>query len=234
MSDHQKSGSDPDPGSTQGLESGRSRGLTPIQLAVAVLVVAALSWLIVRALRPRGPYSVDAAALSGWTLVTGEPGGPALIALQPPPQFSAALFQQVSQRTGLSLVAPSRPSVPLVLQTEYEESLQGVWSVDDIMRLARETGLDGARFEPVCLGLHTDSRVASSGQLFFVVFQAPAFVDFRQRLTPLFPEHGGSGTFDPPALRPILTIAATDRGFARWWPITVNQQSDCQASLRTN
>lgn len=212
------------------------RRLFALKVGITVVVVAVVSWLIVRALRQRGPYLADASALSGWTLVTGEPGGPALIALQPPPRFAAALFQQISQRTGLSLEAPAHPSVPLVLQTEYEESLQGVWSVDDILNLARETGLDTARFEPVCLGLHSDSesRAASSGQLFFVVFDAPAFVDFRQRLTPLFPEHGGSGTFDPPALRPILTIAGTDRQFDRWWPITVKQESDCQAAVRTN
>ena len=60
--------------------------------------------------------------------------------------------------------------------------------------------------------------------MFFVVFSAPAFDEFRQQLTPLFPEHGGWGVFDPVALRPVLTIAATDREFGIRWPLAVEQQ----------
>ena len=199
---------------------------------VAVLVVTALSWLIVRTIRSRGAYSVDAITLSGWTLVAGEPGTPALVALQPPPELSPMLFRQLSQRTRQSLMAASRPSIPLVLQAEYADSLQGVWSVDDIFRLARETNLETTRFEPVCIGQHTESTSGRTDQLFFAVFSAPAFDEFRQQLTPLFPEHGGWGVFDPLALRPILTVAATDRELGHWWPLTVEQRTDCQASLR--
>jgi hypothetical protein len=176
---------------------------------------------------------VDAITLAGWTLVTGEPGGPAPVALQPPSQLSSVLLQQLSQRTRQSLMAPARPSVPLVLQAEYAESLQGVWSVDDIVRLARETNLETTRFEPICIGQHTESASGQTHLLFFVVFSAPAFDEFRRQLTPLFPEHGGWGVFEPVALRPVLTIGATDREFGRWWPLAVEQRTDCQASLRT-
>ena len=208
------------------------RQKTAIKVGFALVVVIALAWLIVRTIRNRGPYSADAITLSGWTLVV-EPGAPALVALQPPPQLTSGLFQQLSQRTRLSLMAAPRPLVPLVLQAEYAESLQGVWSLDDIVRLARETDLETSRFEPVCVGQHTESTSGQTHQLFFVEFSSPAFDEFRQQLTPLFPEHGGWGVFDPGALRPVLTIAATDREFGLR-PLAVDQRTACQASLRIN
>ena len=203
-----------------------------LKASVAALVVVGLSWLLAKAIRNRGPYSIDGAALSGWTLVRGGPGDPALVALQPPSPLSAALFQQLLRRAGPSLVAPERPSVPLVLQSEYADSLQGVLSVEDVLDVARDAGVEAARFEPICMG-RRESADGRSGRLFFVLFEAPAFDRFRDQLTPLFPEHTGAFPYDPKALHPILTIAATDRESARWWPIMVDQRTDCQASLRT-
>lgn len=203
-----------------------------IKVSFAALAVAAFSWLLVRTIRNSAPYSVDGAALSGWTLVAGEPGEPALVALQPPSRLTVELFRQVRERTRRSLLSPARPSVPLVLQSEYADSLQGVWSVDDIMNAARDAGVEAARFEPVCMAQRSESTPDRSGQLFFVVFDAQVFYQFRQQLSPLFPEHGGNSTYDPSALRPVLTIAATDREFVHRWPVAVEQRTDCLAFLR--
>lgn len=201
-----------------------------LKVGFVALVVLALSWLIVT--RSSRPYSVVAASLTGWTLVVGDPGGPAVVALQPPSELATDLFRQVSQRSGQSLTAPAPGLVPLVLQNEYEDSLQGVLSIEDIMNVARDAGIEDARFEPVCLGQRRESRQGRSGQVFFVVFDAPVFYEFRRRLSPLFPEHAGNGAFDPTGLRPILTIGTTDRDVARWWPLAVEQRSECRASLR--
>lgn len=205
---------------------------TALKAGLAALVAIALSWLLVGAIRNRGPYNVDAVALSGWTLVTSPPGDPALVALQPPPPLSTDLFQQLFQRTGQSLVAPAHPSVPLVLRDEYADSLQGVLSVEDILDKARDAGIEAARFEPVCMGQRRESAPGRSDELFFVLFRAPVFDKFRDELTPLFPEHAGAFPYEPKALSPILTIAATDREFVRWWPIAVRTQIDCRAALR--
>jgi hypothetical protein len=209
-----------------------SRQRTAISATVALIIVAALAWVVVRTIRNRRPYSADAVTLSGWTLVA-EPGAQALVALQPPPQLPSGLFQQLAQRTRLALAAPPRPLLPLVLQDEYSESLQGVWSVDDILKLARETNLETTRFEPVCVGHHTESGGGQTHELFFVEFSSPAFDDFRQQLTPLFPEHGGWGVFNPVALRPILTVAATGDDLGRR-PPAMEQRTDCLAPLRLN
>jgi len=195
--------------------------------AIAIVVVAALLLLFIRG---RGPYNVEAKELSGWTLVRGEPGDPALVALQPPAPLAAELFQQVLGRRGPALVAPAHPSVPLVLQSEYSDSLQGAFSVEDILDLARDAGVTDARFEPVCMG----QRRESSQQLFYVVFTAPAFNAFRDQLTPLFQEHAGAVPYDPALLRPILTVAATDQRLAHWWPIAFDAAADCESSLQVD
>jgi hypothetical protein len=199
-----------------------------VKLWAAVIAVAVVAVLLVLFVRGRGPYNVEASELSGWRLVKGEPGDPALIALQPPSPLAAELFQQVLGRRGPALVAPAHPSVPLVLQSEYSDSLQGAFSVEDIMDLARDSGVGEARFEPVCMGLRRDE----SQQLYYVVFRAAAFDAFREHLTPLFQEHAGAVPYDPGLLRPILTVAATNQQFAHWWPIAFNGEQDCQATLQ--
>jgi hypothetical protein len=206
---------------------------TPLNvgLAAAAVAVVALSWFLVGVIRSRGPYHVDAVALSGWTLVTAPAGDPALVALQPPPRLATDVFQQLLQRTGRSLVTPVRSSVPLVLRDEYADSLQGVLSVEDILDRARDAGIEAARFEPVCLGQRGESAQGRSDALIFVVFDAPVFDKFRDELTPLFPEHAGAVPYNPKALHPILAIATTCRDVARWWPIALHQQADCVAVL---
>ena len=205
---------------------------TAVNAGLGALVVAALCWLAVGTFRGRGPYSVDSVELSGWTLVTPSPDDPALVALQPPPSLSTGLFQQLFRRTGEALVAPAHPSVPLVLRSEYADSLQGVLSVEDILNKARDLGLETARFEPICMGRRRESAPGRSDTLFFVLFDAPAFDEFREELTPLFPEHAGAFPYEPRALSPILAIGATDRQFERWWPLAVKAELDCRASLR--
>jgi hypothetical protein len=208
----------------------RRRATAVIWTSAAAVAIAVLSWLIARGIRERRPYSVDEAALSGWTLVSSAPGDAAVVALQPPAQLSTDLFQQVSARTQ-SLTPPPRPSVPLVLESEYSESLQGVLGIDDILRVAREAGLEAARFEPICLGQQRESTAGASGRFFFVVFDAPAFDDFRQLLTPLHPEHAGTGDFDPRAVRLVLPVAAADTNVAQRWPTVTAQGVDCLATV---
>jgi hypothetical protein len=199
-----------------------------LEIGAVVFAVVVLGVLAFYAFRGRGPYNVEAKELSGWTLARGEPGDPALVGLQPPAPLPAELFNQVLGRRGPALVAPAHPMVPLVLQSEYSDSLQGAYSIEDILDLARDTGVADARFEPVCVGQRKDS----SQQLFYVVFSAPAFDTFRDRLTPLFQEHAGAVPYDPSLVRPILAVAATDQKFTHLWPVAFNAASDCESQLQ--
>ena len=130
---------------------------TSLENWATVLAVALLGALVFLALRTRGPYNVEARELSGWKLVRGEPGDSALLALEPPVPLAAELFRQVLGRRGPALVPPAHPSVPLVLESEYADSLQGALSIEDILNLADDAGLTEARFEPVCLGQRRES-----------------------------------------------------------------------------
>jgi hypothetical protein len=203
------------------------------KLAALTIGVAALAWLSWRILRDSNtePYRIDSAGLSGWTVVAAGPRDPALVALQPPPTLAADLFNQVSERTRQPLVAPAPALLPVVLKGEYADSLQGAIGIDHIMRLAQESDLQTVRFEPVCMGHRRDTAPGRSAELFFVLFHAPAFDGLRQELLPPQPEHGGVGVYDPAALRPILPIASTDGDFARWWPMSLAQNTDCKADL---
>ena len=119
--------------------------------------------------------------------------------------------------------------MPLVLTDEYSDSLQGALSIQDIISVGEGVGLDSARFEPVCIA---ERHRENGDELYYAVFDAPLFDQFRYELTPLFPEQAGSGVYYPPAVRLIMAVAATSKDFSRWWPIGVNPQNDCSVSLR--
>jgi hypothetical protein len=195
--------------------------------AVAALIVAGF---LVIAIRARAPYHVDEKFLSGWKVAAAPPGDPAVVEARPPAELLEELFSQVSRRIDHGLVAPERAAVPLVLSGEYSDSLQGAVSIDDIVNTGLDVGLDSVRFEPVCIG----QRWKNDEELVFAVFDAPEFDRFRLELTPLFPEHAGSGVYDPPGLRLILAVAASSRNIDAWWPLGLNPLEDCSVSLRAD
>lgn len=199
-------------------------------LTVLALGVGALVWSVARDATSQ-PYTVQRRSLSGWTIVAGQPDDPWVVGALPPPAFSDSLLRQVSEKTHRALLAPGRPSLPLVMRDEYAEGLQGVYGADAIMRIARNTGIETTTFEPVCVGHRIDPSQNEPGEIFFVVFSSPDFARLRQALVPAFPEHAGTGMYYPETLRPILAIAATGGDFARWWPMRIDEPTDCQAQV---
>jgi hypothetical protein len=196
----------------------------------AALVVAALVSVVVLDQRSE-PYSVDGAMLAGWKVAMGSAEDPWVMAVQPPSALTAALFEQVSKKVGRPLVAPPHSALPLVMRKEHDDSLQGVFGVTDIDRMARGTFSDASRFEPVCIGHLVDDRNGSSGELFFLAVNSREFNDLRIEIQPDFPEHAGVGIYDAGSLTPILPIATTDNDFERWWPIRLDETVDCQAQV---
>jgi hypothetical protein len=203
-----------------------------LKIAAAGGAAVVLGILITRGILSRAPYEVDEELLSGWKLVAAPPGNPAIVEAKPPSRLLEELFRQVSRRTNHALVPPDRAAVPLVLADEYSDSLQGALSVEDILSVGEGVGLDTARFEPVCIAERHRENGNQSEELYFAVFDAPLFDQFRVELTPLFPEHAGSGVYYPPAVRLVMAVAATSKNVDDWWPIGVNPQNDCSVSLR--
>jgi hypothetical protein len=211
-----------------------SRKQVVARIALVLVAVFVLAWLFITTIRNTNsaPYSADASLLTGWKVVAGQGSEPGIVGLEVPSQFSAELFRQLFDRTMQSLVAPARATVPLVLAGEYADSLQGVHSIDNIINIARDAGLESARFEPLCMARRSEAVAGRTAQVFFVVFDSPVFSRARLQLTPTQPEHGGTGApYNPAALRPILTIGSTDQDFGRWWPLTFDQAKDCLAPI---
>ena len=141
------------------------------QLGFVAVIVVGVPWLFLKTVRDTlsEPYLIDEAALSGWTLVFTEPAQPAiaLLALQPPGQLPAELFQQLFLRTMESMTAPRMATMPVVLQSEYLGSLHTVLSPEEILEVARQAGLEDAKLGPVCLGVKRESDAGRTRQLFF-------------------------------------------------------------------
>ena len=209
---------------------------TWLKLGVAALLVVGLPWLFLRTVRDTiaEPYTVAQEALSGWTLAIHETRQPvpAVITLLPPDGLVSDLFQQIFRRTMESMTTPGRPAMPVVLQSEFAASLWEVLSPEAMLAAARASGLEDARFEPVCMAVKREPSGGRTRQLYFVVFEAPAFTQFRLDLVRLYATGGGAAPFDPAALELVLPVASSDADFAGWWPLEVDREGDCRAPLR--
>ena len=195
-------------------------------IASVAAIVGALVWLVFVDKRSE-PYRVDNATLTGWKVVDGSPEDPWVMAVQPPDALTSSLFQQVSKKAGRAFIRPPHANLPLVMRKEHDDTLQGVFGITDIDRMARGTFSDTSRFEPVCIG----HRIDTTGELIFLAVNSREFNDLRIEIQPDFPEHAGIGIYDAGALTPILPIASTDQNFERWWPIRLDEAVDCQAQV---
>ena len=210
-----------------------------MQATAAVIIAAGVAYLFVRSAQSSRaePYTLSAEHLRGWTLMmdpTPEGSG-VVVALQPPQAMSPRLFQQVFSRAMESLNAPSSPAMPLVLQQEFAQAFSGRIAADALLAAAREAGLDQAPIEPLCLAHKRESTAGATRQLYFAVFQAPAFHVFRARAAALLHAAGApAGAFDPNSLHPIVIVGASDAGFRRWLPMAGDPQQYCIAPIEVS
>ncbi|MDR1990734.1 MAG: hypothetical protein LBQ09_10955, partial [Acidobacteriaceae bacterium] len=141
-----------------------------------------------------------------------------------------ALYAEATKRSDVALQRPFHTELPLVLRGEYEEGLQGVYGVDALTNIARGADIERATLTPVCIGHRLDRD--RHAELVFVVFDTAEFQQMRRDLMPMFPEHAGTGIYDPDTLTPVLPIAASDADLTHWWPLTIDRATDCLAPLR--
>lgn len=210
-----------------------------MQAVVAMLVAAGVAWLFVRSVHNSRsePYMLSPEHLRGWTLAV-DPAPEAsgvVLALQPPQAMSPRLFQQVFSRAMESLSAPSSPGMPLVLQQEFAQAFSGRIAPDALLAAARDAGLEDAPIEPLCLAHKRESTAGATRQLYFALFQTPAFHAFRARAAALLQAAGGAtSAFDPNALHPMVIVGAADAGFRRWLPMAGDPQQHCIAPIQVS
>jgi hypothetical protein len=204
----------------------------PIKIGIVLLLLAGVAVLFMRSLDDARaePFTVRGEHLAPWTLASDAAavGDRAVVALTPPPELPLRLFRQVFTRAGESLSTPLNPGLALVLADE----LRGVSvPVDELMSMARAAGLDRAPLKPRCMGYRRDSRPGATRQVYFLVFDMPEFVVFRQALVARTGALGSS-TFSAAGLSPVMLMAGQP-DVSGWMPIVVDAGKDCMAPIVT-
>ena len=207
-----------------------------IRVIVGLTAVGLLGVLFVRSAQDarETPFVVARGNLAPWSLVLGpdRDGLGSWLALRPPQPLAPALGREIFARGGESVRYPNPASLPLLLRGEFDRALAGVLTPDAIMDLAREAGLESAAFEPRCMARRRISEPGATRGIHFVLFDAPAFDQFRQQVAETLGRAGGNvSLFDPAALSPVLIVAGVDGNFSRWLPLRADPDADCLAPI---
>lgn len=206
------------------------------RVVVGLVALGGLAALFLRSAQTsrEAPFSVERGSLAPWSLVL-EPDQNALgswLALRPPAPLAPPLGRQIFTRGGESVNYPNPVSLPLLLRSEFDRALAGTLTPDAAMTIARAAGLESAAFEPRCMAHRRISEPGATRTVYFVLFDAPAFDQFRQQVSEaLRGARGNASLFDPAALSPVLIVAATDGNFGRWMPLRANPDVDCLAPI---
>ena len=198
-----------------------------IKTVVIVCALAALGFLFVRSVRETRaePYTIERGRLQNWTVAVEPGSSPAgyAVSLRPRPELGAELFRQVFSRGMESLSAPVTTAIPLVLRSEMARAAGRV-TPEALAEEARAAGLETATFEPRCVAFRRISEPGSTRQLYFVLFNAPAYTRFREQIATRL-------ELDATAQSPVMFIAASDPEYSRWLPVRANPEADCIAPI---
>ena len=209
-----------------------------VKLVIGVLVLTGLAYLFVRTASDTRsePYQVQRQQLSGWTLALEESGGPSspLLVLRPPQDLGGDLFRQVFTRMMESMKGSGVADVPIVLRQEYELALAAKYTPAELFDAARAAGLESAAFAPRCVAVRRISEPGLTRQVYFVLFDAPAFGQFREELRRALGGSASSVMFDPAGLSPVLIVGASDASLDRWLPLRADAAADCIAPITVN
>jgi len=204
------------------------------RVVVGLVALGALAVLFLRSAQSarETPFIVERGSLTPWTLVLEPDAVGSWLALRPPAQLASPLGRQVFMRAGESVHYPNPPSLPLVLRSEFDRALAGTLTPDAVMTLARAAGLESATFGPRCMAHRRISEPGATRGVYFILFDAPAFDQFRRQVSEELRRAGGDDlVFEPTALSPVLIVAAVDENFSRWLPLRANPDVDCLAPI---
>jgi hypothetical protein len=205
-----------------------------IKVVVGLAAAGLLAVLFLRSAQSarEAPFTVERASVAPWTLVVEPDALGSWLALRPPADLAPPLGRQIFTRGGQSVHYPNPPAMPLVLRTEFDRALAGTLTPDAVMNIARTAGLESATFAPRCMAHRRISEPGATRGIYFILFDAPAFGQFRQEVSEELRRAGGDASpFDPTALSPALIVAAIDENFSRWMPLRANPDADCLAPI---
>jgi hypothetical protein len=205
-----------------------------VKVVGALVLVAGVGFLIMRTAQSSRsePYTLPPEALIGpWTLsietssASSEPTLPVLV-LRPPSALTQALFDQTFKRAMESMSAPETQGIPLVLQGELDRAGPGRLSPDELIAIARRAGLDAVAPTARCVGHRHLPEPDTRQQVFFAIFDSPAFVTFRKELA----ERLGPSA-DAAFVSPVLIIGTVESSMQRWLPLRTDPETDCLAPI---
>jgi hypothetical protein len=210
------------------------RGSKLLKVLAVLAALTVLGFLFVRSARNTRAeaYRVPRAVLEApWTLELDPAAGPGspLLTWRPPHGLGRALFDQIFSRAMESLASPAAEGIPILLWNEHAPAFGGTVAPGALLAAARSAGLEGASLRPRCLGYRRTSDRSTTRQIYFVLFDAPEHLRFRQQLARMAAEAGGS--LDPEAVSPILLIAGSDSAFTSWFPLRADPERDCVANI---
>lgn len=209
---------------------GKKRLSVWVKLAIGAVVLVGLGYLFAYSLTTSlsEPYTVEQRRLGPWTLVLDPADGPhaPLLSIRTGSELVANLFRQLFQRAMESMNTPLTASMPIVLHAEFQATLAGSMTPDELLAAAREAGLESQSHVPHCLAHRRISEPGQTRQTYFVIVNSPAIVAFRTTLA-----QQGQGALDPAAVTPIMFVGSSDAAFHRWLPIQATD-SDCVSPIQ--
>jgi hypothetical protein len=202
-----------------------------VKLVIIAAVLGLLGFAFVRSLRStrETPYVIEAAHMQKWSFAIDPGNAPTsvLLAIRPPREMASTLFRQLFTRHAESFNGPTIPFVALILQDEFNRSFAGRLTSNELLERARMAGIGDGAFTARCMAYRRDSAPGVTRQLYFLVFDSPAFTRFRDELAELAAP--GSG-YDPTGLTPVMFVAASDANFNQWLPLRA-AESECVAPM---
>ena len=207
------------------------------KLGGGLVLLTVLGFLFLRSVRSTRaePYTVARDSLGPWSLVivSGAPPDEAILVLRPPPRLMSGLFDQLFKRAMESMGEPPLPGIPLVMQRELTRALvdHPTLTPEALLAAARAAGLDASSPKPLCIAHRRATGGRDRAQLFFAIFDLPAFGQFRQRLATQWNGDVTPKTFDPALISPALIIATVESTTQSWLPLGADPKVDCVAPI---
>ncbi len=208
---------------------------TLVKIAVAILVLGVVAVLFVRSARSARaePFTIAREDLSGWTLALAPDAGQGevLLSLVPNAGLVPPLSSELFARMGESLSYPPA-AMPVVLRTEFQQAMVGVLAPEALLTAARNAGLESALVTPRCMARRRISAPGVVRGVYFLVFDEPRFVAFREQIAGLLTMAGRDPSlFDPAALSPVVIAAELDGRIGGWLPLRAEPDVDCFAPV---
>ena len=195
-----------------------------IKLAIGIIAIMVFAVLFMRSLEDTRSeaYRVERAHLQPWALALEQASRPSdpLLVLRGPEELASGVFKQIFARAMESLNSPTAPSVAVVLRGEYDRVVGDQLTQDALVAAAKAAGIEAAALAPRCLVHRRVSEPGGVRQAYFILFDAPAILQFRRQLG-----------LDPESLSPVMAVAGAGTDFNAWLPLRVNADADCLAPV---